>query len=145
MPIIKIQVGGELGQLSQSMRRLMNEMFQVSLPVVNMSDGWLPAVNICETPDALFVQADIAGVEAESLSLVLEGRLLRMSGQRRPLLPDGEKRFHLMEIGQGRFERLIRLPVMVDPEGTEARYEDGILTVHMPKAASVNAIKIQVD
>ncbi len=145
MPIIKIQVGGDLGRLRQNMRRLMDEMFQVSLPVVNLCEGWVPAVNICETEDALYLLADMAGVDVKNLSLVLEGRLLRMAGQRRPLLPDGEKRFHLMEIGQGCFERLIQLPVAVDPEKIEAKYEDGVLIVRMEKVPSKDSIRIQVD
>ncbi len=144
MPVIKIQVRNNLGQLRRDVHQLVDELFQISIPLVNLNDGWVPAVNICETADELFVIADMAGVDAKSLSVTLEGRLLRLAGTRRSSLPPGRKRFYLMEMGYGPFERLIRLPVPVEAEEVEARYEDGILTVCMGKKKGSGSIKISL-
>ncbi len=145
MPIIKIKVRGGLGQVRDDVRRLMDELFQVSVPRVNLTEGWVPPLNICETGEALYVLADMAGVDVHDLSLVIEGGFLRMTGQRKCFVPEGRKRFYLMEIGQGEFERLVRLPVPVDPDKIEARYEDGLLIVRMPKVTVRDSIRIKVD
>ncbi len=145
MPIIKINVGGRLGHVRDDVRRLMDELFQVSVPRINLTEGWMPELNVCETEDALYVLADMAGVDTDSLSVVIDGSFLRMKGCRKCFLPKGNKRFYLMEIGQGEFERMIHLPVPVDSDSVDARYDNGLLIMRLPKVSVRESIRIHVD
>jgi HSP20 family protein len=92
-----------------------------------------PAADFYETAQGLVLRLELAGVAAEDVSLSLTSHELVVQGRRRPRLPDGIKRFMHLEIGFGTFYRRFTLPCVVDPEGVEARYQDGILTVSLPR------------
>ena len=98
---------------------------------------WQPSVNICEDDTAYFVVADLAGVSVESIDLRLENRHLLLSGTRQMPAPPqcrSRPRLHVMEIDHGDFQRLIKLPPNVDPDGITANYKCGLLTIQIPKA-----------
>ena len=102
---------------------------------VNFGDA-----DIKETDKDMVVKMDLPGVRKEAIQVKVEnGRMLRVSGER-----DGEKeerkdtdRYHYYrsERQVGRFERLIELPLEAKDTGMEAKYENGVLTVKIPKAS----------
>lgn len=95
--------------------------------------------DIKETDKDMIVKMDLPGVRKEEIKVKVEnGKMLRVSGER-----DGEKeekkdadRYHYYrsERQYGRFERLIELPLEAKDTGMEAKYENGVLTVKIPKA-----------
>ena len=102
---------------------------------------WQPRVDVYETPNALIIKAELAGVRLDDLEveLVDRGRALLIRGQRGdPAEQRGERTvFHQMEIYLGPFERVVPLPanIVVDRQGIEAAYDDGFLLVRLPKLA----------
>jgi HSP20 family protein len=96
--------------------------------------------DIRETDKDMIVKMDLPGLRKEEIKVKIEnGKTLRVSGER-----DGEKeekkdtdRYHYYrsERQYGRFERLIELPVEAKDAGTEAKYENGVLTIRIPKAS----------
>jgi HSP20 family protein len=145
MPVIKIKVERDFELLQDRVRRLADDVFQVSRPLVLSKGGWAPAVDIYEGPDAVYVVADTAGVDKESLQLIFKGQFLRLAGQRRPPVSLDNRRFYQMEIEYGPFERIIRIPVAVNPEQMEAYYENGLLVIQMLCKKANDAIKIDVS
>jgi HSP20 family protein len=145
MPVIKIKVERDFELLQDRVRRLADDVFQVSRPLVLSKGGWVPAVDIYEGPDAVYVVADTAGVDKESLQLIFKGQFLRLAGQRRPPVSLDNRRFYQMEIEYGPFERIIRIPVAVNPEQMEAYYENGLLVIQMLCKKANDAIKIDVS
>lgn len=145
MPVIKIKVERDFELLQDRVRRLVDDVFQVSMPVMLSREGWVPAVDIYEGPDAVYVVADTAGVDKESLNLIFKGQFLHLAGQRRQPVSLGKGRFYQMEIEYGPFERIIRIPVTVDPEQMDAYYENGLLVIRMLCKKANDTIKIDVS
>ena len=97
--------------------------------------GFRPQIDclISDEPPCVTVVADLAGIEPDTVEVLVTGRDLVIAGERpRPAL-DGS-RYHQMEIDYGPFRRAITLPADVDVERGEARYERGLLVVTLPFA-----------
>ncbi|MGE0241259.1 MAG: Hsp20/alpha crystallin family protein [Parvibaculaceae bacterium] len=74
---------------------------------------WEPPVDMFETTDEFWIIAALPGVEADELSLSIEGGVLRVQGQRRLPVTARAASVHRLEIPYGRFERSIRLPAQL--------------------------------
>lgn len=94
-----------------------------------------PAADIYETNQGLVLRLELAGVKPDSLSLSLAGQELVVQGRRHPPPPEGIRRFIHLEMGFGAFERCFILPIAVDPQAVEARFQDGILEITLPRKA----------
>lgn len=111
---------------------------------------WQPRVDVHETEEAVMVRLELAGVDTASLrvSLSSNDRYLTVAGERRE--PDTERaarvRCYRLEIYFGPFETRIQLPpgVRYQRDSVTARYDDGILTVTLPKRQA-QAIKITTE
>jgi HSP20 family protein len=100
---------------------------------------WEPAVNLYAWPDRLELCVDLAGVSKEDIKVDVGPRQLIIRGQR--VLPGSGcgapmcERILMMEIADGRFVRVLDLPLNVDAQRVEARQENGWLWITLPKAA----------
>ena len=103
----------------------------------------LPAVNVWENQDNIFVEAEVPGMQIGDLGVEAIGRELRITGSRSVELSEGDE-FHRQERSHGEFARTITLNTDVDTDKVEAVLKDGVLTITMPKAASAKARKIDV-
>jgi HSP20 family protein len=101
--------------------------------VFQPSAGWKPLVDMLETPDAYIFRAELPGVGKKNISIEIQGRRLKLSGER-PLESEPQlAAYHSVERAHGPFRRSFDLPEDADLEKTEARYEDGILEITVPK------------
>jgi HSP20 family protein len=100
--------------------------------------GFRPHIDVLRTEDPaeLHVKVDLAGIDPGDVQIVVNERALLIAGLRRRPQPECRLSYHLLEIEHGPFERRIRLPEDVDPEGATATYERGLLTVVLPIAAA---------
>ena len=107
---------------------------------------WEPAVDIVETEREFEIVVDIAGMSGKDISVVTDGKLLKISGIRRNTSGPGRKMFHKLEIPVGRFEREITLPVPVSSKKVSARYEQGYLRIRILKAKRPErARRVKID
>ncbi len=141
MPIIKIKVGR--GVDARFFQRLVDDFFSNSLPTIVLSNGWSPKVDIYETDDSVFIVADLAGVDKDSLLVTVEGQYLCLSGKRIPP-KNHPKRFYQLEIEYGAFERVLRLPGSLNLDLVDAQYEQGLLTIKIAKKRNEETIKIPI-
>jgi HSP20 family protein len=95
---------------------------------------WRPPTDVYETDDCLVVKVEVAGMEKEDFSIVLDVKRLIISGIRHD--PAAKLGYQQMEIFYGQFETDVHLPRAVDEERIEATYQDGFLLVRLPKAQS---------
>ncbi|MGD2151647.1 MAG: Hsp20/alpha crystallin family protein [Gemmatimonadales bacterium] len=102
-----------------------------------------PAVNIWENEEVLFAEAEVPGLKMEDLEILVAGNELTIKGERGGEEQEGVK-YHRRERGTGTFTGVVRLPVEVDVSKVEARLENGVLTIMLPKAASAKSRKISV-
>jgi len=103
-----------------------------------------PAINIWEDEHAVFAEADFPGLSLEKMEVfVTEGDQLTIQGERNPIKPEGAV-WHRQERGFGQFLRQVTLPSFVDADKVEAKYEQGVLKLTMPKSEAAKPRKIIV-
>jgi len=126
-----------LGRMIRSMSFSRNSGFSASL-----NSGSL-AVDIYESEREVLVYMDVAGVEPEKLSVVLEKNRLTVSGEREfPLLE--LCCIHQLELDYGPFMRTIELPVQIDADHATSICRNGFLVVRMPKIPPRGKVTIPI-
>ncbi len=103
-----------------------------------------PLVNVCERDEAIHIEAEMPGVYAENVEVLLTaGTELTIRGERASA-GDASGAWHSRERGAGRFHRTLRLAVPVEAEKAQARLEAGVLRLVLPKAAPFQTHRIPV-
>ncbi len=103
------------------------------------SHAWSPPTDVFETEAIYVVRVEVAGMREQDFQITLQEGYLIIRGNRTDL-PE-RRAYHQMEIRFGEFSTAVALPGPVDADQSEAVYEDGFLTVMLPKATTDN-IKI---
>jgi HSP20 family protein len=106
-------------------------------------EGFL-ALDAWETPEALQVEVDLPGVEAQDVDVQVQAGQLVLKVARRDAGQDGD-RWLRRERGVGSFTRTLSLPTEIDPSAVEARISDGVLRLRLPKAPEAQPRTIQVQ
>ncbi|NTU59974.1 MAG: Hsp20/alpha crystallin family protein [Deltaproteobacteria bacterium] len=100
---------------------------------------WVPPSDVTETPAGYRVEMDLPGVAEAALSIVVERRTLRVEGARERAKAGPGERHHLLERSAGRFVRNFQLPDDAEAEGIRARFEEGVLTIEVPRKSGGRA------
>jgi HSP20 family protein len=96
--------------------------------------AWVPAVDIYETAEKdVVLKVDLPDVKRENIKVTFENNMLAIEGDRQLASDVAEDRFHRFERGHGSFRRSFTLPTTVDATRVDAKYEDGVLTVKLPR------------
>jgi len=100
-----------------------------------------PPADVYGTEDAVIVRLEIAGLQGgfRSIAVEIHDDLLTIAGERPDPAAGAARQYEQMEIATGPFQRTLRLPCPVDETAAVARYEDGYLTVKLPKLARPRA------
>ena len=93
---------------------------------------WRPPADVCESATTIVVTVDLAGIDQDDLDVVLFEDALIVEGRRR-LPADPGVVYHLAEIRQGPFRLELALPVAIDQERVNARYDQGLLRITFQK------------
>lgn len=133
----------ELENMQQQTGRMLRNM-SLARMVSAETGQWHPAIDVYESDREFLVYCDLAGVDSNSFSVVVEGSRVRISGKR--LLPQHESIacVHQLEIELGPFTRSVALPGMVDIDGVRSVYTNGILTIYLPKKPVRGRINILI-
>jgi HSP20 family protein len=105
---------------------------------------WMPAMDVYETDDQVVVTVELPGLSAEDVDVSVEDSTLTVSGSRESSSEVEEERYHRIERRHGAFSRSVTLPPQVDTSKVDARFEDGVLTVDVPKIERAKPKKIQI-
>jgi HSP20 family protein len=105
--------------------------------------GWVPPVDLLETPDRYIITAEVPGLSREDVEIHMHEGRLTLSGTRRERGAAFEK-YHRVERGHGTFSRTFQLPVPVDADRIVADLRDGVLTITCPKSTDPSARRIHV-
>lgn len=117
--------------------RLVERIFgpRFELPELPMTETeWAPILDLSETDKEFIVRLEAPGVHKENLDLNLEGNVLTLSGKREFRKEHESEEFIWREREEGTFVRAVRLPKSVMSDKVAAVYQEGILTVRLPKA-----------
>ena len=124
-----------------SVRDLLDSAFQLASSVP--TTGWTPKLDIFEDDNKVTVQVELAGMKKEDFDISLQDDVLTISGERKSESHNGES--FRSERFFGTFSRSVTLPSAVKADEVSAAYEDGVLSVTLPKAEEAKPKKIQVN
>ena len=120
---------------SVQMERMLDYLWDASRNRgLGVSGEWRPSADVYQTADALAVVVELAGMDEEEIIVTLFADVLVIEGERLPSgLPQGDYTYHEAGIRYGRFRVEVLLPAPVEADQTQARYENGFLTIILPK------------
>jgi len=101
-------------------------------------------VDMYQTDNEIVVKAAISGVRTEDVQINVTGEILTIKGETKEKEEVKEKAYHLREQSWGMFERSIALPTEVIADKAKAEFENGILTITLPKAEEVRPRTISI-
>lgn len=130
--------------LREAVNRLFEESFVPSTTSAR-NGGFVPALDLSETPEAYFVDLAVPGLKAEDLSVTFENGVLTIGGEVKQESETKERNYHRVERRYGRFSRSVTLPATVRGDAIEARLDSGLLHLSIPKAEEVKPRKITVS
>ena len=107
--------------------------------------GWRPHVDVKETDKEIVLHADVPGVTEKDISVSIEDGLLTVSGKREATKKEENERYHRVERSYGSFSRSVALPDNVDPSQVTANFENGVLSVRVPKPELKAPQKVSVS
>ena len=108
--------------------------------------NFIPPVDIYEDANRLVLKLEVPGIPQEDLQINLENQTLTVKGERKLVNDEKEENFHRIERRYGSFVRSFSLPATVETESAQANYENGVLSIALPKkeAAKPKQVKIQI-
>jgi HSP20 family protein len=141
--LIRWEPAREMMTLRDAMDRLFDDAFTRPL---RLNDGhWsMPAVDMYQTDNEIVVKAAIPGVKSDEVQINVTGDVLTIKGEVKEKEEMKEKAFHLREQRWGMFERTLPLPTDVIADKAKAEFENGILTITLPKAEEVRPKTISI-
>jgi HSP20 family protein len=106
---------------------------------------WQPVVDIYEEENGVALKADLPGIDKKDIAIDVKDGVLTLSGERSTENETKEKNFYRRERTYGKFQRAFTLPEGVEAEDIKADFKDGVLKVHIPKAAVEEPKKITIQ
>jgi HSP20 family protein len=132
----------------QRLNRILDEAFN-GLPFAEqgnvITSTWFAPTDVSEDQNSLRISMELPGVEPSDVRLSLENNILTIRGEKKQESEENNERVHRFERTYGMFERTFALPNTVDPDKIEARYENGVLFVSIPKAERAKPREIRVN
>lgn len=132
--------------LQHQINRLLSDTFERPGQESNLTT-WAPAVDIYENEHELVVKADVPDVDPKDLDVRVENNVLTIRGERKFEKSVSEDKYLRVERSYGSFSRSFSLANTINSEAIKANYENGVLTLSIPKReeAKPKQIKIGVD
>jgi HSP20 family protein len=135
--------------LHREMNRLFDDVFR-GVPMAGSRGGsgseFVPAhMDVSETENEIRICAELPGVSQDEVDVTLEDDVLTIRGEKKLERKEEKEKYHFMERSYGTFQRSLRLPFRVEPDQVRADFNNGVLTVTLPKSrAQDRARRIQV-
>jgi len=128
----------------EQVNRLFTEAFDRSAEEGSLTP-WAPAVDIYENEHELVVKADIPDIKPEELDIRVENNILTIRGERKFEKKVNESNYLRVERSYGSFRRSFSLANTVNSEAIQAEYNDGVLTLTVPKREEAKPKQIKVN
>jgi HSP20 family protein len=130
--------------LQDQINRLFNDTFERGGQESNLT-AWAPAVDIYENEHELVVKADLPDVDPKNLDIRVENNILSIRGERKFENKVNEENYLRVERAYGSFSRSFSLANTVNPDGIKADYQNGVLTLNVPKREEAKPKQIKVS
>lgn len=133
------------GMEIERLQRMFDGVFGEREGLPSVSQSWMPAVDIYEDANGdVVLKAELPAVRRDDIRLSIEGLTLTIEAERHVDTEVQRDRYHRIERGYGAFRRSFTLPATVDASRIDASYQDGLLTVRMPRREESKPRQIEV-
>jgi HSP20 family protein len=142
LPYLSPLLGRNLDTLGSLFREVEKtfEDFSRRAPWPGFGDGGAaPKIDVAEGSDGIDVIAELPGVDEKDIEVTIADGMLTIRGEKRAEREEGgkDKNWHVVERTYGAFSRSIPLPYDPDSGKAEAKFENGVLRIHLPKPAEI--------
>ena len=109
--------------------------------------GWAVPLDVVQDGDSIVIHGTLPGVKAEEISVTIDDGVLEIKAESKTDHEEQNGNYLIRERRAGTFHRVLRLPNSVDADKAETRYEDGVLTVRLPKveARKGKVLEVKAD
>ena len=132
----------EMMTLREAMDRLFDDAF--TRPLNQSGVSVIPAVDLYQTEDDVVLKANLPGLKADDVQITVTADLLTLHGEFKHENEQKGSTYHILERRSGTFERSVMLPTDVQGDKAKADFENGVLTITLPKAETVKPKVITV-
>ena len=141
---------------TKSMEKFFEDMFEENLPsrflrrfprfkwMTEIEAVW-PAVDMFDKAEEIVVKAEVPGIDKKNIKISVSDKVLTIKGEMKKEEEVREEDYYYSERSYGSFSRSLTLPAKVVEGKITAEFKDGILEVHLPKAAESKPKEIKVD
>lgn len=136
----------------RSLQREIDRVFDSFFPTRRTEESeestkavWAPRVDLSETDNHYRIELDVPGMTRDDINISYQDNQLTVSGERREESTEEDSEYVRVERSFGHFYRSFRLPKTVDAEDIEAAYNNGVLTIDVPKAEESKPHRIQIS
>lgn len=128
-----------------SLTNLFDDFFNV--PVEFIGNDLNPRVDVHEDEKAVYVKAEIPGLDEKDLNVTLHNSMLTISGEKKAEKKeeDKDRNYYYCERSFGSFNRTIELPDGIKADGVKAHYKNGVLEIELAKDEKAQPRKITID
>ncbi len=120
-----------------------NRMSGGEIPSLTVAD-WSPEVDISQDDQGYLLKADLPEMKKDDVRVTVEDDILCVSGERKSVKEDQNRKFHRMERSFGNFRRSFTLPEDADSTKVTAEFRDGVLKVHLPTTTKTRSKALEV-
>ena len=149
MAIVRWDPTREIDTLQGEMNRLFSTFFDTPTGGKNGGNGgatrrWIPSMDLVETQDDFVLKADLPGMVESDVNVELENNVLTISGERKTEHEEQHEGYYRLERASGAFSRALSLPEGVDADAVTAGFDNGVLTVRIPKPAQAKPRRVKI-
>jgi len=144
--LTRFEPGREIMTLRDAMDRLFDDAFTRPFSLIREGGStWSsPAIDMYQTPDEVVVKAALPGLKPDEVQINVTGDILNIKGEVKQVEEKKDKSWHIREHRWDAFERSVRLPTGVISDRAKADFDNGILTITLPKSEEVKPRTITV-
>ena len=143
MTLVRFQPLRELDNMSNMVRRFIDNATDGISPLE--IGNFVPTIDMSEDEKNLIIHVELAGVEKENVKItVSDGNVLSIRGEKKREEKSEGKKYYRLERSYGEFVRNLSLPAEVNPEGITAKYDQGLLTISIPKKVPTRPKELEV-
>jgi HSP20 family protein len=144
MALIRWDPVRELDSFQSEMNRLFDRFFDGRSGNGNTVQRWIPAMDVVETEDHLVLRADLPGMSEDDVEIEIKDGVLTVSGERRSENEEKGEGYHRVERAFGRFSRSLALPQGTEADQVDAKFDNGVLEVQVPKPQESKPTRVQI-
>jgi len=146
--IVRFSPRTDLDRMQREFDRMFGNFFPTRSLVNDYPDqsgSWAPRLDVVETDDAFLFEFDIPGIAKDDISINLHDGVLSVSGERESRELKENDDVVRVERFTGHFYRSFSVPTAIDDSKIEANYENGVLSLRLPKAEESKPRKIKIS